>query len=84
MNAIYIYIYIYIYIHPHECYNIYIYIYIYIYLYVSVCIWHMLFFETPANINLAGYADENTPYTYSPNIENVRGNLHEALDKIFH
>ena len=61
-----------------------LYIYICTYLYVSVCVWHMLFFETPANINLAGYADENTPYTYSPNIENVRGNLHEALDKIFH
>ena len=44
----------------------------------------MLFFETPANINLAGYANENPPYTYSPNTENVQGNLHEALDKIFH
>ena len=58
--------------------------YICTYLYVSVCVRHMLFFETPANINLAGYANENPPYTYSPNIENVRGNLHEALDKIFH
>ena len=30
-----------------------------------------MFFETPANIDFAGYADDNTPYTYSSNIENV-------------
>ena len=30
-----------------------------------------MFFETPANIDFAGYADGNTPYTYSSNIENA-------------
>ena len=27
--------------------------------------------QQPANIDFAGYADNNTPYTYSSNIENV-------------
>ena len=30
-----------------------------------------MFFETPANIDFAGYADDNTLYTYSSNIDNV-------------
>ena len=34
-----------------------------------------MFFETAANIDFAGYADDNTPYTYSSNIENVLDNL---------
>ena len=29
-----------------------------------------MFLETPANIDIAGYADDNTPYTYSSNIVN--------------
>ena len=28
-----------------------------------------MFFETPANIDFAGYADDNTPYTCSSNIK---------------
>ena len=34
-----------------------------------------MFFETPANIDFAGYADENTPYTYSSSIKNVLDKL---------
>ena len=30
-----------------------------------------MFFETPENIDFAGYADDNTPYTYSSKIEHV-------------
>ena len=30
-----------------------------------------MFFETPAKIIFAGYADDKTLYTYSSNIENV-------------
>ena len=41
------------------------------------------FFETPANIDLTGSADDNTPYTYSSKIKNMLDNLHEALKKIF-
>ena len=43
-----------------------------------------IFFETPANIDIAEYADDNTPYTYSSNIKNVLDNLQGALEKIFH
>ena len=43
-----------------------------------------MFFETPANIDFAGYADGNTPYTYSSNIKNVLDNLQGALKKMFH
>ena len=43
-----------------------------------------MFFETPANIDFAGYEDANTPYTYSSNIENVLDNLQGALEKMFH
>ena len=31
-----------------------------------------------------GYADDNTPYTYSSNIENVQDDLQGALEKMFH
>ena len=40
-------------------------------------------FETPANIGF-GYADNNSPYTYSSNIENVLDNLQGTLEKMFH
>ena len=43
-----------------------------------------MFFETPANIDFSGYADDNTPYTYSSNIKNVLDNLQGALEKMFH
>ena len=43
-----------------------------------------IFFETPANIDFAGYADDNSPYTYSSNIKNVLDNLQVALEKMFH
>ena len=43
-----------------------------------------MFFETPANIDFAGYADDNVPYTYSSNITNVQDNLYRALEKMFH
>ena len=43
-----------------------------------------MFFETPANIGFAGYADDNTPYTYSSNIKNVLDNLQGVLEKMFH
>ena len=42
------------------------------------------FFETPANIDFVGYADDNTSYTYFSNIENVLDNLQVALEKMFH
>ena len=41
-------------------------------------------FEAPANIDFAGYADDNTPYKYSSKIENVLHNLQGALEKMFH
>ena len=43
-----------------------------------------MFFETPANIDFAGYADDNTPYAYSSNLKNVLDNLQGALEKMFH
>ena len=43
-----------------------------------------MFFETPANIDFAGYADGNTPYKYSSNIKSLLGNLQGALEKMFH
>ena len=42
-----------------------------------------MFFEKPANIDFPGYADDNTPYTYSSNIKNVLDNLQGALEKMF-
>ena len=41
-------------------------------------------FETTANIDFAGYADDNTSYTYSSNIANVLDNLQGTLEKMFH
>ena len=43
-----------------------------------------MFFEAPANIVFPGYADDNTPYTYSSNIKNVLNNLQGVLEKMFH
>ena len=43
-----------------------------------------MFFETPVNIDFAGYADNNTPYTYSSDIKNVLDNLQGSLEKMFH
>ena len=43
-----------------------------------------MFFATPANIDFAGYADDNTPYAYSSNIKNVLDNLQRALEKMFY
>ena len=42
-----------------------------------------LFFETPGNIDFTGYADDNTPYTYSSKIEHVLSNLQGASEKLF-
>ena len=42
-----------------------------------------MFFETPENIDFAGYADDNTPYTYSSKIEHVLTNLQSASEKLF-
>ena len=42
-----------------------------------------MFFKTSKNIDFAGYADNNTPYTYSSNIEEVLENLPGALDQLF-
>ena len=42
-----------------------------------------MFFETQKNIDFAGYADDNTPYKYSSNIEEVLENLQGALEQLF-
>ena len=42
-----------------------------------------MFFETPKNIDFAGYADDNTPYTCSSNIDEVLENLQGALEQLF-
>ena len=42
-----------------------------------------MFFETPENIDFAGYADDNTPYVYSSKIEHVLTNLQSASEKLF-
>ena len=42
-----------------------------------------MFFETPENIDFAGYADNNTRYTYSSKIEHVLTNLQSASEKQF-
>ena len=42
-----------------------------------------MFFETPKNIDFAGYADDNTPYTCSSNIEEMLENLQGALEQLF-
>ena len=43
-----------------------------------------MFFETQENIDFAGYADDNTPYTYSSKIEHVLTNLQGASEKLFY
>ena len=48
----------------------------------NIYIWDM-FFETPENIDFAGYADDNTPYTYSSKIEHVLTNLQSASENPF-
>ena len=42
-----------------------------------------MFFETPESIGFAGYADDNTPHTYSSKIEHVLTNLQDASEKLF-
>ena len=42
-----------------------------------------MFFKTPENIDFTGYADDNTPYTYSSKIEHVLSNLQGASEKLF-
>ena len=42
-----------------------------------------MFFEMSKNIEFAGYADENTPYTCSSNKEEVLENLQGALEQLF-
>ena len=42
-----------------------------------------LFFETPENIDFAGNADDNTPYTYSSKIEQILTNLQGASEELF-
>ena len=39
-----------------------------------------MFSETPENIDFAGYADDNTPYTYSSKTEHVLTNLQSASE----
>ena len=41
-----------------------------------------MFFETPENIDFAGYADDNTPCIYSSKIEYVLTNLQGASEKL--
>ena len=42
-----------------------------------------MFFETAEKIDFAGYADDNTPYTYSSKIEHALTNLQGASEKLF-
>ena len=42
-----------------------------------------MFFETPKNLDFAGYAENSTPYTCSSNIEQVLENLQGALEQLF-
>ena len=42
-----------------------------------------VFFETSENIKFAGYADINTPYTYSSKMVHVLTNLQGASEKLF-
>ena len=42
-----------------------------------------MFFKTPENIDFTGYADDNTPYTYSSKIEHVLSNLQGASEQLF-
>ena len=42
-----------------------------------------MFFEAQSNIAFAGYTDDNTPYTYSSNLQTVLNNLQEKIEKSF-
>ena len=42
-----------------------------------------MFFETTKYIDFAGYADNNTPYTCSSNIEKLLENLQGGLEQLF-
>ena len=42
-----------------------------------------MFFEIPENIDFAGYADDNTPYTHSSKIEHALTNLQGASENSF-
>ena len=42
-----------------------------------------MFFETPKNIDFAGYADDNTSYTCSSNIEEVLENPQGTSEQLF-
>ena len=42
-----------------------------------------MFFEAPKNIDFAGYADNNTLYTCSSNIDEMLENLQGALEQLF-
>ena len=44
-------------------------------------LFNIMFFWNTTNIDFAGYADDNTFYTYFSNIENVLDNLQGALKK---
>ena len=46
---------------------------------IYICV---MFFKTPKNIDFAGYADDNTPYTCSSNVE-VLENLQGGLEELF-
>ena len=41
------------------------------------------FLKRQKNVDFAGYADDNNPYTYSSNIEEVLENLQGALEQLF-
>lgn len=42
-----------------------------------------MFFEAQSNIAFAGYADDNTPYTYSSNLQTVLNNLQYKIEQLF-
>ena len=48
---------------------------------LNICICN-IFFEMLKNIDFAGYADDNTPYTYSSDIEDELENLQGALEQL--
>ena len=57
------------------CMYVSMYVCMYVCIYICIYIYDM-FFETAKNIDFARYADDNTPYTCSSNIEEVLENLH--------
>ena len=48
----------------------------------NIYIWHM-FFKAPSNIAFVGYVDDNTPYTYSLNIQTALNNLQKHQKNSF-